>query len=96
MTAMKPSGSVLRSAVVCGDGVRTAASARAAGPRRWVRARGGCAVRGVGPRLGEALAAVEADLRGVVRAERPVHELDGGRGADNHGAAHRGARLLGG
>ena len=44
MTAMKPSGSVLRSAAGCGDGVRTTASARAAGPRRWVRARQGALV----------------------------------------------------
>ena len=46
MVAMKRSASVLSSTAVSGDGVRTAASARAAGPRRWVRARGGCAVRG--------------------------------------------------
>ena len=45
MSAMKRSASVLSSTAVSGDGVRTAASARAAGPRRWVRARGGCAVR---------------------------------------------------
>ena len=36
MVAMKRSASVLRSAAGCGDGVRTTASARAAGPRRWV------------------------------------------------------------
>ena len=46
MEAMKRSASVLSSTAVSGDGVRTAASARAAGPRRWVRARGGCVVRG--------------------------------------------------
>ena len=36
MEAMKRSASVLSSTAVSGDGVRTAASARAAGPRRWV------------------------------------------------------------
>ena len=47
MTAMKPSGNHTSVASVAGRRRRSAESARAAGPRRWVGPRGGCALRGV-------------------------------------------------
>ena len=47
MNAMKPSGNHLSDASVAGRRRRSAESARAAGPRRWVGPRGGCALRGV-------------------------------------------------
>ena len=47
MNAMKPSGNHTNVASVAGRRRRSAESARAAGPRRWVGPRGGCALRGV-------------------------------------------------
>jgi hypothetical protein len=47
MTAMKPSGNHTSVASVAGRHRRSAASVRAAGPRRWVGSRGGCALCGV-------------------------------------------------
>ena len=47
MNAMKPSGNHTSVASVAGRRRRSAESARAAGPRRWVGPRGGCALRGV-------------------------------------------------
>jgi hypothetical protein len=45
--AMKPSGNHTSVASVAGRRRRSAESARAAGPRRWVGPRGGCALRGM-------------------------------------------------
>ena len=45
MSAMKPSARVQSGPRVVGDGVHSAASARAGGILRWVRARGCCVVR---------------------------------------------------
>ena len=47
MNAMKPSGNHTNVASVAGRRRRSAESARAAGPRRWVGPRGGCALRAV-------------------------------------------------
>jgi hypothetical protein len=47
MTAMTPSGNHTSVASVAGRHRRSAESARAAGPRRWVGSRGGCALCGV-------------------------------------------------
>ena len=47
MTAMKPSGIYTSPASFAGRHRRSAASVRAAGPRRWVGGQGYCALRGV-------------------------------------------------